>query len=730
MQIKFLVLAVLAAMPGLSSAEKGAWRIEAAQSTDAEVDISNGHFWALPGDVSALGVNMTKVTTENGLIDLSTVGKVTVNEQTSTLSIDTFPGLLQKTHIDILNQSMFMSPAKPAGSFVNYDLRADSSQHVSTFAGLFEANTFVKNDIRLNAQELLKTGQAPQRLSANLSHEDVETTSTWLVGDSYSVAGTGVAPVRFTGLQYKKDYSLTPGFITSPTYNVSGTAAALSTLDVMINNQVVRSQQIQPGPFDITNIQPLVGTTGARIVVTDAFGQQQIISQQVIGNPVLLKAGLEDYSIQAGAIRPTLERTESPFVSGFYRKGIDQTLTVELNSEYSAAGSTLPAVHHAGANAAFATPYGNLSLGGRTGSGSSVNAVYQNAWYSNTWNKSFSASITKNSDNYLQMGGGLISPLITSIQGSVQKNRLSINAQHSLSFGQHFSSVGVVLSPETVPGITWMASFTKITGSTTNSNLMLSASIPLDGHAVFSGSTHTATASVSSRGESGDYFSTPLSGYGASFHTRLESINSIRRVETEANYTDFQFDTGFAASNIKQEQTSQTGLRGFVRGGLVIDGNNVLPTRYISSGFAVVDAGTPDATVDVNNVPNAKTNKDGMAAISGFPPFMSTAVSLSSDALPDNYDDVTLKISTFRKAGTKISFRGHSMAMVRVPGYKEGVLNVNGQDFPITNRGAFVELPEGFYSGSVDGHKVVFSIPKSTQLASVEAEFLPVIKIW
>jgi hypothetical protein len=112
-----------------------------------------------------------------------------------------------------------------------------------------------------------------------------------------------------------------------------------------------------------------------------------------------------------------------------------------------------------------------------------------------------------------------------------------------------------------------------------------------------------------------------------------------------------------------------------------------------------------------------------MAVVSDFQPFMKTEIRLAPDSLPDNYDDVKVSISTYRRAGSTVVFRGHSQAMVSVPGHTSGVLTVSGQDYILTEQGAYVELPEGNYSGTVGQETFSFTIPKAgSEMATVTAQ--------
>lgn len=691
---------------------------------DALVESKSGHYFVAPDDLLMMGIDTSKLESMDGRFDVSQIGQVTLDELTSTLKVQTRPDLLPRTQIDMRGTDMFMSPAKPQGTFLNYDLRAETGLNRSV-GGLLEANTFA-DEVRMNLLTFMQSGQALQRLSASISKEDASTATTWSIGDGYSLGGAGVAPVRFIGAQYRKDYSLTPGFIASPSLNLSGTAAAPSSVDVMVGNQIVKSQQVPAGPFDITNIQPALGSGGAYAIVTDPFGQQQAIGVNVTGNPSLLAEDVEDFAVQGGVIRPTLMSTESPFVSGFYKRGITNSVTGEANVEASQAGSTLPAVRHSGVSLTAATPLGNFNLGGRVGTGSSATFGYNNAWH-NQFEPTVSASVTKSSTDYLQLGGGQISPLAASVSGSIHKGRLTISTMHTVTLGQRFTSTSFVYSPSRVDDITWSANLNHLSGSTNSSSIMLNASIPLDSHYSVPKRSHVASTSVGSTGQSIDYQNRTKEPVGAAIRARLERSSIQKREEGYFDYRAYSFDAGFAFSAVQQPISNQSAGRVYMKGALVLDeSNDVLPSRFIENGYAVVDAGIQNAQVLVNGSTSARTNKSGKAVATGFPPFIRTAISIDGEDLPDNYDSVSVDVSTYRKAGTSVVFIGRTMSMVKFPWIKSGRLTVDGQDYPITDRGAYVELPPGEYTGTANGKNVRFEVKESSELQTVLASIAAV----
>jgi outer membrane usher protein len=68
----------------------------------------------------------------------------------------------------------------------------------------------------------------------------------------------------------------------------SGTATVPSTVDVFVNNQFVTSGQLPPGPFVIDRLPTVSGTGDVSVVVRDALGREQVVTQTFYSSTTLL----------------------------------------------------------------------------------------------------------------------------------------------------------------------------------------------------------------------------------------------------------------------------------------------------------------------------------------------------------------------------------------------------------------------------------------------------------
>jgi outer membrane usher protein len=154
-----------------------------------------------------------------------------------------------------------------------------------------------------------------------------------------SVPGAWGRSVRFGGVQYSTNFATQPGYITFPSIASGGQAALPSTVDVFVNNALVAQKTVLPGPFSITNIPTVNGSGNVRLVVRDLFGREQVISQPFYASVNLLKAGLEDFSYEAGVERSNFGTESGDYghavASATYRRGLTGRLTGEIRGEAS-----------------------------------------------------------------------------------------------------------------------------------------------------------------------------------------------------------------------------------------------------------------------------------------------------------------------------------------------------------------------------------------------------------
>ena len=176
------------------------------------------------------------------------------------------------------------------------------------------------------------------RYDTNFRFDHEDKVFTLELGDIYSSQkNSWTNSVRMGGIQLKRNFSIRPDLITYPLPQFSGDVALPSTVDLFINGTKNTTEQLQPGPFLISNVPFINGRGEAVIVTTDAVGRQISTTVPFYISGDLLKAGLFDYSVSAGKLRENfgIENFDyGDFVASFDgRYGLSSWLTAEGHIE-------------------------------------------------------------------------------------------------------------------------------------------------------------------------------------------------------------------------------------------------------------------------------------------------------------------------------------------------------------------------------------------------------------
>lgn len=224
------------------------------------------------------------------------------------------------------------------GGHLNIDaqyLQDRTQQQVSGTAelGLFSAQGH-------GTASMLYDGARAVRLDTSWSRDWPQRAERLTIGDAIARGGQVGQALRFGGVQWGTDFSLQPDVVTFPLPTLGGQAALPSTVDVYVNQVLRAQQQVPAGSFELNDVPVVTGAGNVQLVVRDLLGRTQVISYPFYVAPALLRAGLREYAVQAGALREGYGLRsggyEQAFASGRLREGLDDTATYEVYGEASA----------------------------------------------------------------------------------------------------------------------------------------------------------------------------------------------------------------------------------------------------------------------------------------------------------------------------------------------------------------------------------------------------------
>ena len=214
------------------------------------------------------------------------------------------------------------------GSSATFDARAFTPFGTLSQSGILRTTSF---DNRFDAL----------RLDTTFAYSDRETLTTYRAGDAISGGLAWTRPIRIGGLQAQRNFGLRPDLVTLPLPSASGSAAVPSTVDVFVNNVRTSSQDIESGPFRISNVPAVTGSGTARVVLRDASGRETVTSLPFYVSSKLLAQGLYDFSLEAGMPRFSYATAADTYARQFVtsasgRSGLLDWLTLEGHAEAGA----------------------------------------------------------------------------------------------------------------------------------------------------------------------------------------------------------------------------------------------------------------------------------------------------------------------------------------------------------------------------------------------------------
>jgi len=620
------------------------------------------------------------------------------------------------------------------GAVVNYGLRGslygDSlllsglqpgpSQSVSIDSRLFGPMGTLSNSGFLDTKTV-GYSQAV-RLDSTWSWSDPDTLRTWSLGDVVTRGPAWSRPIRLGGAQVQTNFGLRPDLVTAPQPVFRGSTAVPSTVDVYINNVETYSQAVQPGPFVVSNLPAVNGPGSARVVVRDATGGETVQTSYFYTTPTLLRAGLLDYSVEAGFVRGNYgiisdDYDANPVVSVSGRYGLTNTVTLESHGEF---GAGL-------ANAGFGTEFSlfDNSLLSFAASASTLAGTSGAQIYAALETKIGPASLHLSSQRTLgpyEDLAGVIRPTalptsltvpdlnVTSLEPPKALDLAMISLPLAGAAGD--LSVGVInRTTDTLSSLIVSGSYSRSVFG--NAALYVSGfhDLKTDDTGIFAGVTVSMGADEHTQiGVSNNAGLTEVSTEYAKTASREAGSLGWRIDDSEGNLPNRSAAVTYQGTSARFEGgIDQLGnqIDGWAtaEGAIVATNKGVFLSNRIDDAFAVVDVGVPSVDVFLENRKVATTDGDGHALVPGLRSYQSNKISIDPTTLPP--DAVTPDVTTLAvpgdRNGVAVALRSsivvsgavvvfRDQAGTFLPAGAQGTLSSTGQPFVVGYDGrAFIE---------------------------------------
>ncbi len=578
------------------------------------------------------------------------------------------------------------------GGFVNYDLFAAQSEQTSQLAGQFELGYFNFDGVGTSNVLVDNPDYNTRitRLDTTWTKDYPQTMQSLRVGDAINRPASWGGSLRFGGIQYATNFATQPGFVTFPPQSATGVAVLPSTVDVLLNNALVSSQSVPPGPFSISNLPIVSGSGEVQLVVRDMFGREQIITRPFYASQALLRKDLEDYSFEAGLVRKNFGINSFDYGSWIgsasYRRGLSARYTGEVHAEamqdqVTAGGGGDYLVDRVGTISAYAAA-SQSSYG--TGSLALLGIEHQ----SRPW--SMGARTQWMSTYFAQLGRPFeeMAPVqLSSFNVSyASDSRGSTSVAYVLKQNRNKPDASIATLSYSVSINKWASfSISAIFNLIDDKNTTIFAMLNIPLGPV----TSLSVSQQSVRGgntNNSDEFTTTLQrnlplgeGYGYRLVSRSDGYG-------EANYLQ---QNNYVTANVSVAQSSGVvATRAGLSGGVALLDGDAFFSRRIDQSFAVVRIPDyPNVQVLADNLPAGKTDADGNALIPRLRAYDRNVIAIEQRDIPmDAQIDIDKLVAVpYYRSGIDVKFpikHAHAATLT--------VHLENGQPLPL---GAMVVVP-------------------------------------
>lgn len=547
------------------------------------------------------------------------------------------------------------------GGFLDYDLLFVTGDELRTRLdallelGLFDQIGVLISNVR--AGDVANGERDFARLDTTFTRDFPGRRASLRLGDSLTEGGALGRPVRFGGIQWSTDFSTDPTFVTFPLPTIGGLASQPSVAEVFLDNTRRITEQVPPGPFAIENLPALTGAGELQLKVTDLLGREQLITQSYYVSSRLLRAGLSEYSYEAGFEREKFNEASfdygKPLAAATQRYGITDGLTGEGRIEGSERVQSL-----GGGGSVLLGTLGLMSggvVGSNHGSEPGFAAFADYEYRANRFDVGLRSRYS--SSGFRQLGldqrparrvdqasfglnvypYGRLGMLLVNADTREGPNQLSASANYSVPIGPGALLLNAVrtLDPDTEFAIaaTYSISLTPVDS--------MSSTVGWENQGLRSRSQYSR-----SRG---------ASDIGPSYRIASETGENARLVDATLRY-----DATMASGQVDASyQQGDAAMRASVDGALAyVDGHAGL-TRQLGRAFGVVDLpGYPDVTVFVENREVGRTDESGQLLLPRLNPYQENRVRIRAEDLPLTAQiDEEEKIAVpFDRSGVGVTF--------------------------------------------------------------------------
>lgn len=600
-----------------------------------------------------------------GAVDLATlVGvRATYDAPGQRLLLDVDPALLPTRHITAPLPKAVATSVAP-GAVLNYDLYVQTGGGMTSASLWSEQRAFggfgtVANTGVLHAGGG-RTGYV--RLDTRYQYVDEHRALEATAGDLITRALPWTTSVRIGGVQLGRNFALRPDLITVPLPSFAGEATVPSGVELFINGYRQSSATVAPGRFVLDAVPVVNGAGEARVVTTDAVGRQIATLMPFYVAPELLRPGLLDFSIEAGALRRGYGQSTFSYgrgvVSGSARYGIARTLTLSGHLEATAnmagagAGVAWAPARWGAVNGALSASHARGVIGTQVVVGYSFTGTH--------W--SLGAEHVERSDGFTDLGGFDLGRFT----GSRQSDRVSVSVPIR---GLGSIGAGYVGARLRDGGRVRLASASLSAPIGARASAFAAIDYDADRRAVSAqlrlvvplGSNTVAGVGLSRQADGASRVQASLArtaptqggmGYATDFATDTRG-RVLGQATASARFDRVEVDAGVATNGASRSAWAS------VSGSLALIDGRVFAANALPGAFALVATGMPRVPVYYENQKMGETDAGGRLFVPNVVPYHVSSFTIDPVALPLG--------AVAERTETRAALRQGTGAVLRMP---------------------------------------------------------------
>jgi outer membrane usher protein len=624
-----------------------------------------------------------------------------INEADASLLINAAPALFKENVIDFSRKispnvitsgipSLVLNYAADYSSGNNFDFlsfNAPLEVVVRTEKLLFLSNFFYSKS---------KAVDRFSRLMSSVIIDDDDALTRYTFGDFSSSSGELGGSGNFGGISVSKNFSLNPYFIRTPDFSLSRFIQTTSELEVYVNDMLVKEEMVPPGKFSLINVPVTAGAGSTTIVIRDAFGREERITDPYYYSQLLLRPRLHEFSYNLGFEREDFGTENFAYgrlaFMGFHRYGFAQWFTggyhAEVNEDTLNIGPEGTLVLGLGGELGFTGSFS--AQRGRFGNALSLSYAYGSKGFAGRlsltqMSKDYANLSVSASDEKLYLQGSAGVGFYEKFLGSLSLNA-SKTVMHS---GEKLKQFFIIYSRKLSRNILLLFRFQR----SEQNQIINDVFIGVNGFFGKSniGSIEYETDGITSRVFTQFQKSAPSgTGFGYSI-----DINMLEKGEYE-----WQID-GVLSSLYKGRYGEYSGeyrrigsedlYNLSVSGSVACADKSLYLSRPITNSFAIVKVdGLKGVSVNHNNEKVAVTDRRGDAIIPNLIFNYENELSLASNDLPMNYNFTVTKktVAPPLRGGSIVTFD-----VVKIQAFMGKLFfNVDGQKVPAEYAGLEIRM--------------------------------------